>query len=231
MKTLAKILLCGATLAMLASCGSTPSAQADIAPAADNAAPALPSGPFDSSHKDDAIAVAVAAARKSRGHPSVANPQAFFQPLYPGPQVPGQPLATPRYGWLIGFDAVFHDADDGPATADPAAQPHMVGTSIPLLAAQGSSQNRPAISDPLATASSHPQPYQQPGTARPVDGTVADPSQAPLNITHPDSSPNPGTMFQSASTMPQMGPGSALRRTGTMHVFVAIDGTIAILPQ
>jgi len=227
---------------LLTGCGSPPDANgpgSDVHPST-YAPPAAPSGPYDSDHRDEALALAMSAGRKSTGHPTLSEPVALFGPMFFTAQAPGQPPSTPVFGWDITFKAVLHH--DPTESLDPGQvgtyQPHRVGTDVPLAPTPTPA---PVINPKEPFDPQHPvyTPSPQVATNLPQGATVpttATIQPLAINPTMPQPSPShpvDGTITV-AAVPADVGQRSGAQRFSeqffTVRVFVSVDGHTQIMP-
>jgi hypothetical protein len=231
----------------LAGCGSSASSP-DADPAVHVSTFTLPdasSGPFDINHRDDAISAATRFAQKSQGHPTTSDPVAIFQTMYLTPQVAGQQVPPPTYGWNITFKATYHqlnEAGSGAMVTDPSNLPHIAGTAIPVPpvvafknptpAAPGEAKKAPNYVT-AAPLDNQPRETQKDGVLLiPVRGPSSGPNlYAQPRLPGQDMS---GVMSQPAAphtnTMPPDAHAPGLsRESKQLTVFITVDGSLHLL--
>jgi hypothetical protein len=241
----------GARLAVLAAllaatgCGSSPEAQAQpgtkvtVAPAF--SAPDV-SGPCDQRHQDAAIAAAAAAIHHARGQVQLDKPDAHFGARYAHPQMPGQPPASPTYGWWVSY--AIHDEQPA-ANATPTQQPWFAGGSGQAPAPVATKFNAPAPGQrELATTPDLEQTaLLNQEQMRQGPRGIGPNAQPPKQTTPPpDPATAPGGIGMSGLVRPPQGmpmskpdPKNAMpmprpsMRPMQIGVFVAVDGSTTLL--
>ncbi len=202
--------------------------------------PSPPTGPCDAAHEDQALAVARAAAASAFNGTALGKPTASFGARFSHPQLAGEPVSTPSYGWYVHFpvEAILGGDD---AASNQLALHLMQG--MPLSAAQPSPEpTAPAmvegrIAEALPTertpmlassgvAGNPSMPYdRRPANAR----TVVSPLVQAQATGDPTAPVNVDQSSAEARAKPASQPSKQRTLDGQVQVFVSSDGTASIL--
>ncbi len=200
--------------------------------------PPPPIGPCDLDHRDHAVAVARSAAVKAFGEMDLGTSTASFSPRFGQPQMRGQPVPTPQYGWYVNFSVRTAIRDAYGGTVPLAA--HLMGPAI--TGRSPPPQAPPSVSSPLPgriaedLPPSHVigggQPMMRPGMQQSSNGVEQRDARTLVSPMQPVSShgdPRPTHADRAGARRGATLGSDSNMITGDLRLFVTVDGSALIL--